>query len=195
MAAKSKFNPRKLMEKAIEVMRSSVAEKRTDGKPNPLVGAVLVRSDGSIETSARGELREGNHAEFTLLERKGGAGWLGVARDQGDDVFVRVCLRHGSSQSDGAQSSQAIHRVEAFGEDRLWIGNPVSSDPPMKLEMSTSRNPPNIPPKWRDRQRLMWLFCESRQITRQNGGIGTAISVESRIATSWCDHGDAAVRA
>ena len=58
------------MEKAIEVMRSSVAETRTDGKPNPLVGAVLVRPNGSIETSARGELREGNHAEFTLLERK-----------------------------------------------------------------------------------------------------------------------------
>jgi ATP-dependent DNA helicase RecG len=51
-------------------MRSSVAEKRTDGKPNPLVGAVLVRPDGSTETAARGELREGNHAEFTLLERK-----------------------------------------------------------------------------------------------------------------------------
>lgn len=70
MAAKPKFDPRKMMEKAIEVMRSSVAEKRTDGKPNPLVGAVLVRPDGSIETAARGELREGNHAEFTLLERK-----------------------------------------------------------------------------------------------------------------------------
>jgi len=70
MAAKPKFDPRKMMEKAIEVMRSSVEEKRTDGKPNPLVGAVLVRLDGSIETAARGELREGNHAEFTLLERK-----------------------------------------------------------------------------------------------------------------------------
>lgn len=70
MAAKPKLDPRKMMERAIEVMRSSVAEKRTDGKPNPLVGAVLVRPDGSIETAARGELREGNHAEFTLLERK-----------------------------------------------------------------------------------------------------------------------------
>ena len=58
------------MEKAVEVMRDSVAEQRTDGKPNPLVGAVLVKSDGSIETAARGELRAGNHAEFTLLERK-----------------------------------------------------------------------------------------------------------------------------
>lgn len=70
MATKTKFDPRKMMEKAIEVMRASVAEKRTDGKPSPLVGAVLVRPDGSIETACRGELREGNHAEFTLLERK-----------------------------------------------------------------------------------------------------------------------------
>jgi ATP-dependent DNA helicase RecG len=70
MTAKPKFDPRKMMEKAIEVMRLSVAERRADGKPNPLVGAVLVRPNGSVETAARGELREGNHAEFTLLERK-----------------------------------------------------------------------------------------------------------------------------
>lgn len=70
MAANLKFDPRKMMEKAIEVMRLSVAESRNDGKPNPLVGAVLVKPDGSIEFAARGELREGNHAEFTLLERK-----------------------------------------------------------------------------------------------------------------------------
>jgi len=41
------------------------SEQRTDGKPSPFVGAVLVRPDGSIETAARGELREGNHAEHT----------------------------------------------------------------------------------------------------------------------------------
>lgn len=70
MATNTKSNPRKMMEKAIEVMRLSIPEERKDGKPNPLVGAVLLRQDGTIETAARGELREGNHAEFTLLERK-----------------------------------------------------------------------------------------------------------------------------
>lgn len=65
-----KFDPRKMMEKAVEVMRQSVAEHRPDGSPSPKVGAVLVWPDGSIETAARGELRNGNHAEFTLLERK-----------------------------------------------------------------------------------------------------------------------------
>jgi ATP-dependent DNA helicase RecG len=59
-----------MMEKAVEVMRQSVSEHRPEGTPSPSVGAVLVRPDGSIETAARGELREGNHAEFILLERR-----------------------------------------------------------------------------------------------------------------------------
>lgn len=70
MATKQKFDPRRLMTKAVEVMHQSVPELRKDGKPSPRVGAVLLRPDGTIEIAARGELREGNHAEFTLLERK-----------------------------------------------------------------------------------------------------------------------------
>jgi len=70
MGSKPSFDPRKMMEKSVEVMRQSVPEHRPDGSPSPSVGAVLVRPDGSIETSARGELRDGNHAEFILLERK-----------------------------------------------------------------------------------------------------------------------------
>ena len=66
----SPLSPRRMMEKAIDVMRQSVPEHRPDGSPSPAVGAVLVRPDGSIETAARGELRDGNHAEFILLERK-----------------------------------------------------------------------------------------------------------------------------
>ena len=66
----SPLDPRRMMEKAIDVMRQSVPEHRPDASPSPAVGAVLVRPDGSIETAARGELREGNHAEFILLERK-----------------------------------------------------------------------------------------------------------------------------
>lgn len=64
------INTRKLMEKAIEIMRESISEPRKDGKANPLVGAVLWKPDGSIETACRGELRYGDHAEYTLLERK-----------------------------------------------------------------------------------------------------------------------------
>lgn len=70
MPAKGKNNSRLMMKKAIEVMRQSVPEHRPDGSPSPSVGAVLVRPDGSMVTAARGELRDGNHAEFILLERK-----------------------------------------------------------------------------------------------------------------------------
>jgi ATP-dependent DNA helicase RecG len=68
--AKKKTDPRTMMELAIAVMRESVAEFRADDKPSPMVGAVLVRMDGTIDTAARGELRDGDHAEFALLERK-----------------------------------------------------------------------------------------------------------------------------
>ncbi len=57
------------MELAIKVMNDSIQEPRDD-KVSPKVGAVLIKPDGSVETASRGELREGDHAEFTLLERK-----------------------------------------------------------------------------------------------------------------------------
>jgi ATP-dependent DNA helicase RecG len=58
------------MEKAIEVMKQSINEPRADKKASPLVGAVLVKPDGTVDTAFRGELRHGDHAEYTLLERK-----------------------------------------------------------------------------------------------------------------------------
>jgi len=61
---------RKYQELSIKVMRDSIQERRADAKPSPFVGAVLVRDDGSVVTAYRGELREGDHAEFTLIERK-----------------------------------------------------------------------------------------------------------------------------
>ena len=64
------FDPRALMERAIDVMRKSVAEPRADGKASPSVGVVLWKPDGTVETACRGELRDGDHAEYTLLERK-----------------------------------------------------------------------------------------------------------------------------
>jgi ATP-dependent DNA helicase RecG len=70
MARGQQCDPRKLMELAIKVMQESVAEPRADGKASPLVGAVLWKPDGTVDTAYRGELRDGDHAEFTLLERK-----------------------------------------------------------------------------------------------------------------------------
>lgn len=68
--AKKKYTDKELMQMAIDVMNKSVNEPRPDGKVPPKVGAVLLFPDGRIETAYRGELRDGDHAEFTLLERK-----------------------------------------------------------------------------------------------------------------------------
>jgi len=57
------------MAMAIEVMNKSIQEPRSD-KVSPKVGALLIKPNGEIETAFRGELRHGDHAEFTLLERK-----------------------------------------------------------------------------------------------------------------------------
>jgi ATP-dependent DNA helicase RecG len=64
-------NPRdrKFMELAIKEMLKSRGEHST--KVDPLVGAVLVGSRGRIlGTAHRGNLRNGEHAEFTLLDKK-----------------------------------------------------------------------------------------------------------------------------
>lgn len=67
--ATKRFDPRKLMELAVDVMNQSTQEPRGDGKASPRVGAVLWNG-GTIDTASRSELRDGDHAEFTLLERK-----------------------------------------------------------------------------------------------------------------------------
>jgi ATP-dependent DNA helicase RecG len=64
-----KTDSRKYMAMAIEVMNKSIQEPRSD-KVSPKVGALLIKPTGEIETAFRGELRQGDHAEFTLLERK-----------------------------------------------------------------------------------------------------------------------------
>lgn len=59
------------MEMAVKVMKDSIGEKRDDGKVVPYVGAVLVNPDGEfVEKAHRGEIREGDHAEYTLLDKK-----------------------------------------------------------------------------------------------------------------------------
>lgn len=60
----------KHFELAIEEMKKSVREDRPDGKIDPAVGAVIVLPNGEVHSAHRGELRNGNHAEYTLLERK-----------------------------------------------------------------------------------------------------------------------------
>ena len=57
------------MQLAIDEMKKSISEH--DNKPDPKVGAVLVKPNNKLEGLAfRGELRAGDHAEYTLIERK-----------------------------------------------------------------------------------------------------------------------------
>ncbi len=66
----NKYSPRQLMELAVEEMSKSVPDPNRADKTNPKVGAVLTTSEGILLcVSHRGELRVGDHAEFTLLER------------------------------------------------------------------------------------------------------------------------------
>ncbi len=60
--------PRFYMELAIETMKRSVDELHKNA-PSPRVGAVIVSPDGAYETAYRGEFREGDHAEYTLLDK------------------------------------------------------------------------------------------------------------------------------
>jgi ATP-dependent DNA helicase RecG len=69
MITNQRKSPREYMELAIKVMKDSIHENRKD-KSSPLVGAVLVFPDGTTDTACRGEFRQGDHAEYTLLDKK-----------------------------------------------------------------------------------------------------------------------------
>lgn len=62
-----KVGPTDLMLRAIALARKCKSEA---GRTSPKVGAVVARNGIVIGEAFRGELRTGEHAEFTLLERK-----------------------------------------------------------------------------------------------------------------------------
>jgi len=59
---------RKIMELAIEIAKKSKPE--SDNRIHPKVGVVIVKNAEVLARSCRGELCEGEHAEYTVLERK-----------------------------------------------------------------------------------------------------------------------------
>lgn len=115
------FNARAMMEKAIAVMRHSIAERRNDGKVSPKVGAVLidvgddVPNRQRITTAYRGELREGDHAEFTLLERK--------SRDQNlDHCVLFATLEPCAPKARRFPKLGCAERIVNARIKQVWIG-------------------------------------------------------------------------
>ena len=115
MRSKPQFDARKLMEMAIEVMGQSAREPRDDGKTDPLVGAVLYKPDGTVETASRGELRSGDHAEYTILERKNRS-----SRLDGTILFITLEPCGPGSRRDPKVS--CAERIVLARIKEIWVG-------------------------------------------------------------------------
>ena len=112
------------MELAIEVMRRTVSEPRKDGKASPLVGAVLRKPDGTVETACRGELRHGDHAEFTLLERKNRSNKL-------DGAILFATLEPCAPDSRHPPKMSCTERIVLSRIKEVWVG---IEDPDPKVD-------------------------------------------------------------
>ena len=124
MPAKAPLIPRKLMEMAIAVMRQSAHEPRKDAKASPLVGAVLYKPDGTIETACRGELRYGDHAEFTLLERKNRSNKL-------DGAILFATMEPCAPDSRHPPKMSCAERILLARIKEVWVG---IEDPDPKVD-------------------------------------------------------------
>lgn len=112
---KIKFDARKLMEQTVEVMCQSISEPRQDGKASPKVGAVLWKLDGTAESACRGELRHGDHAEFTLLERKNRSNKL-------DGSVLFATLEPCAPDSRHPPKMSCAERIVLARIKEVWVG-------------------------------------------------------------------------
>ena len=115
MADSTRFDARELMEQAVRIMGQSEAEQRSDGKMTPHVGALVWRPGRDPVGAGRGELRAGDHAEYTLLERK-------LRNARLDDAVLFSTLE---PCAPGARQSPKLSCAERIVRARIkevWIG-------------------------------------------------------------------------
>ncbi len=115
MPAKQEIIPLHMMAIAVREMKRSLVEKRKDGKKCPAVGSVLVKPDGEVETAYRGELRDGDHAEFTLLERKNRSNPL-------DGCMLFVTLEPCAPGARNQPKLSCAERIVLARIKKVWVG-------------------------------------------------------------------------
>lgn len=111
---KTRKDPKEYMKISVEVMKKSIEERKND-KPSPYVGAVLVFPDGAYDTAYRGELREGDHAEYTLLDKKN-------RHKQLSDCWLFVTLEPCAPGARNAPKISCSERIVNARISELWFG-------------------------------------------------------------------------
>ncbi|MBI5368598.1 MAG: hypothetical protein HZA54_16300 [Planctomycetes bacterium] len=101
-----------MMELAIQQMKLSVAER---GKNNPLVGAAIRLPDGSVHGAHRAHLRDGAHAEHSLLDHK-----LIQTDLTGSHLFVT--LEPCGPGSRGDREKPCAERIAEARVSEVWFG-------------------------------------------------------------------------
>ncbi|MBI3273499.1 MAG: hypothetical protein HYZ53_31230 [Planctomycetes bacterium] len=111
-AATEALTDRQMMEMAIKQMRLSVPER---GKNNPLVGAAIRLPDGTVHGAHRAHLRDGAHAEHSLLDQK-----LLQTDLTGSHLFVT--LEPCGPGSRGDKEKPCAERIAEARVSELWFG-------------------------------------------------------------------------
>ena len=116
-------DPRFYMEIAINVMKQSLQE-RVKTSPSPGVGAVLVFPNGDYDTAYRGEFREGDHAEYTVMDKK----------HRGEDLtgcWIFATLEPCGPDARGGFKVPCSVRIADARIEKVWFGlqelNPKAS--------------------------------------------------------------------
>ncbi len=109
-----RLDPKEYMRMAVDAMKLSISE-RNKKDPSPHVGAVLVFPDGTVETAYRGEFREGDHAEYTVLDKKNRHREL-------SDCWLFATLEPCAKGSRNAPKVSCSERIVNARISELWFG-------------------------------------------------------------------------